>query len=403
MSKMTALELFKKADLQDYLKPALIGAGVGGLGMGAASFMNHQEGETPKDRAKRILTSSLTGVGLGGVAGAGYQAAKEQWFSPGSAAQTAKSNIEKAKEVISKKFPGTDTESVSTKPYGERNWIRGPIKDMEQAGQESGVLPTILGAGGGIFGAKKTWENVGKNRSLWEPRMAGLDAESLQRDPALQSMLSPKTTNGIFDSVYGPNAVGDKSLFDKVVKSVKGKGGKFRDVETKEIRPAVAGFFNRPENQGLPKALAQAQQIDLSGLKGQNRIDSFQDWVSELPKEFHTTDAVRHLGNAAGVTSEVDGPAALRWAERYGRMNDVTLPGALKNVYSKPIRFGTALKGLGRYTPKAGAGVAAGLGLDWGLHQAAKTMSGAGETEQQKIMDLFTSGRPGATDQFLQQ
>lgn len=76
---MTALQLFKQANVwesikdtldSDYVKYPLVGAGVGGLGLGgAAALGNGPEDETPEAKRKRILSSALKGAGLGGVAG----------------------------------------------------------------------------------------------------------------------------------------------------------------------------------------------------------------------------------------------------------------------------------------------------------------------------------------------
>ena len=72
----TALELFKQANLESILNPAMIGAGIGGLGYGASSFINDEEKDT-STKLKNSLLSALKGAGIGGLAGAGYGAGKE--------------------------------------------------------------------------------------------------------------------------------------------------------------------------------------------------------------------------------------------------------------------------------------------------------------------------------------
>lgn len=64
----------------DYVRYPLIGAGIGGLGMGTASaFGGHGDPENPesaKDRIKRITNSALRGAALGGATGLGAAALK---------------------------------------------------------------------------------------------------------------------------------------------------------------------------------------------------------------------------------------------------------------------------------------------------------------------------------------
>lgn len=71
---MTALELFKKAGLEDYLQSGAIGAGLGAAGMGAASYIG---GAGKKDRGTNALKDALKGALLGGTAGAGVQGVKD--------------------------------------------------------------------------------------------------------------------------------------------------------------------------------------------------------------------------------------------------------------------------------------------------------------------------------------
>lgn len=71
---MTALELFKRAGIEDYLQSGAIGAGLGAAGMGAASYLGGSSDD--KNRGKNALKDALKGALLGGVAGAGYEGVK---------------------------------------------------------------------------------------------------------------------------------------------------------------------------------------------------------------------------------------------------------------------------------------------------------------------------------------
>jgi hypothetical protein len=77
---MTAAEIFKKAGLEQLIDPALIGAGVGSLGMGAASYLNNDDEDASMgDKLKGALGSALKGGLLGAGAGAAFGGAKQMF------------------------------------------------------------------------------------------------------------------------------------------------------------------------------------------------------------------------------------------------------------------------------------------------------------------------------------
>ena len=72
-----AEQLFKKANLEDYIKPTLIGGGLGAGILGLKSLLQNPENEKPENKKKRLINNLITGFGLGGLAGAGYHGFKE--------------------------------------------------------------------------------------------------------------------------------------------------------------------------------------------------------------------------------------------------------------------------------------------------------------------------------------
>jgi len=74
---MRALDLFKKADLIDYVKPTLIGGGLGASVMGLKGLLENKKDESSEVKRKRLVNNLITGFGLGGLAGAGYHGFKE--------------------------------------------------------------------------------------------------------------------------------------------------------------------------------------------------------------------------------------------------------------------------------------------------------------------------------------
>lgn len=105
---MSALELFKRAGIEDYIKPGLVGAGIGGAGMGLASMFGGEDGETPGDKRKRILGNMLKGTALGGAAGLGYQGLKDL------AGSTQDPGIQGLKD----KLMGRTGKELDTEPFG---------------------------------------------------------------------------------------------------------------------------------------------------------------------------------------------------------------------------------------------------------------------------------------------
>lgn len=128
----TALDLFKQADLTSILNPALVGAGIGGLGYGASSFLNDDEEDT-STKLKNSLISALKGAGVGGLAGAGYGAGKELF-----------SQLSAPKDEIGKllaKNPGLDAS-----PHGKNHFIEAMMGNAAT----SPYAAVGLGAAGGL-------------------------------------------------------------------------------------------------------------------------------------------------------------------------------------------------------------------------------------------------------------
>lgn len=75
---------YNNSTVQDYIKPGLMGAGLGAAGMGLSSLMGGEEDETGSDKLKRVLGNSLKGAVLGGAAGVGGKALYDQFGNPNS-------------------------------------------------------------------------------------------------------------------------------------------------------------------------------------------------------------------------------------------------------------------------------------------------------------------------------
>lgn len=79
------LKLFKQANLEHLINPALLGAGVGGLGYGVSELFAGDEEADTSTKLKNVLMKTLQGAGIGGLAGAGVGAGKQmlsQFFEP---------------------------------------------------------------------------------------------------------------------------------------------------------------------------------------------------------------------------------------------------------------------------------------------------------------------------------
>ena len=90
LSKLTLPRLNKQgADLQNFIKPVGIGAGIGALGMGAADMLGNHEEEQEGERTPNLLKSMALGGVLGAGGGAMYQAGHDLLGPrvPGIAAQ----------------------------------------------------------------------------------------------------------------------------------------------------------------------------------------------------------------------------------------------------------------------------------------------------------------------------
>ncbi len=128
----TALELFKQANLESILNPAMIGAGIGGLGYGASSFINDEEKDT-STKLKNSLLSALKGAGIGGLAGAGYGAGKE-----------VLSQLSAPKDAVGKLLQNNP--NLDASPHGKNHFIESMAGNVAS----SPYAAAGLGAAGGL-------------------------------------------------------------------------------------------------------------------------------------------------------------------------------------------------------------------------------------------------------------
>lgn len=148
----TALDLFKQADLSSILNPAMIGAGIGGLGYGASSYLNDDEEDT-STKLKNSLMSALKGAGIGGLAGAGYGAGKELF-----------SQITAPKDEVGQllaKNPGLDAS-----PHGKNHFFEA------MAGNAASSPYAFTGAGAAA-GLAKTYASRAAGKEVYDGVRAG--------------------------------------------------------------------------------------------------------------------------------------------------------------------------------------------------------------------------------------
>lgn len=132
----TALELFKQANLESLVNPALIGAGIGGLGYGASSFLNDDEEDT-STKLKNSLMSALKGAGIGGLAGAGFGAGKELL-----------SQLSAPKDEIGKLL--ANNPNLDTSPHGKNHFF-------EAMAGNAATSPFAFTGAGVLGGLAKTY------------------------------------------------------------------------------------------------------------------------------------------------------------------------------------------------------------------------------------------------------
>jgi hypothetical protein len=238
-----------------YLLPAALAGGGAGALMGYMSGRNHIDGESPRDRRRRILKNALLGLTLGGVAGGALPAG--------------------LKTVGSTMEPMSGFHPVDAAAnFGVRHW-----------------LPSTVGAGGAVLG----YHHLGSNRAHAAESIAKLvDPEHMSRYPGGQH---PFEERHLADATHADPVVNTVNRLAGVL----GKGTK---------TPDTGARWRARELFGEAGVKLPAEQ-DLTGLRehlgGQGLISKM---VSRLmPGETPRTGAV-------GSWLDKAGPGI---AERYSR------------------------------------------------------------------------------------
>lgn len=136
-------DFFSRPEVQNYIKPALYGAGAGALGMGASSLLGGpQEEETGGDMTMRVLKNMAMGGGLGAAAGVGGRAVYDQFANP---AQHPALKLNKVQQLAEQMKAKGQTPDLN--PYGKTHYLMGPTREI--------VDTPGLGMGlGGVVGMK---------------------------------------------------------------------------------------------------------------------------------------------------------------------------------------------------------------------------------------------------------
>lgn len=296
---MTALDIYKKADLTSILAPAAIGAGIGGLGMGASSYFNSPEDK--KDKGKAALKDALKGALLGGTAGAAYGGGKE---------------------LLKELFPTSEIDNLV-----EKNPNLSP-RDFSQEHPVLSAVPAVnntVGPGGSaVLGAaagmgKHLSDNVrGRNiyeRALEAAKTTANERAGLLDDPKdrikerWEQLPTWKQLAGVGDEVHGANVSGAADSKAGIIKQIS------KILSSRDMSPAVkarilteAGrdFHSNPSSINMLDAF---RKIDPLGSGASGPIRRFID---------NALGRVGLGGNpSARAESMLEHPTAT-WLGRYG-------------------------------------------------------------------------------------
>lgn len=180
---MSALALFKQAGIEEYLKPGLMGAGLGAAGMGLASMFGGDDNETPAEKRSRMLKSVLQGGLLGGIGGAGFGAAKKHLFNsepPDYLQQLNQSSI------------GKGNGPIDTKPFG----VNHPLAQQLLINPTHADASTAGWLGAGL-GTGAVWNQGRKAKNLFNTAMEKITGSSLKDGKVMG------TGGGAYDGTTG--------------------------------------------------------------------------------------------------------------------------------------------------------------------------------------------------------
>ena len=366
---MSALTLFKQAGIADklafdwgqlgqtvapYAQSGLIGAGIGGAGMGLASLMGGDDNESSGERTSRILSNVLKGVALGGASGAGYQAVKDKWFSQPQASDP----IKKLQEQAASKGQSLDMHSHGYNHPWEQQAVNighghvpGVSDLMPSVGMGTAGAATGMGINAHISNQARA--AFAKNKEGKMPPMRDLAANNKYMSPAVKQRMYERMISSNHGQMGSDvtDMMGDSPLAAKPGDSLatqrnlanvgRSAAGEFPGSMGKNIDPnyqfsgRLMGKLNNSKlNPGnwMGKATQHVQQSSMNPLS---------------TRTFEENAIGSRLANPIG---QVAGPFAMRNAVRYGKYG---LGGAAAGLgLQAATSMGTNALMHGRYSPE---------------------------------------------------
>lgn len=272
-----ALDLFKRANLNisDLITPSLVGAGVGGLGMGASSYINSED-DAQGSRLSKTLKGALKGTALGGLGGAAVGAGLQLKDMYSAAPNGAQQILDQA---------SAKGQKLDLAPHMQNHTTEGLIGKALN-------LPPWMSAVTGASGM------MGLTRAM---RMAG---DQTQRNALVNADDALKAVKGAPTST--PSVT---QITDQITRS-KAEGGLLGEKKMSLPRRAVDMFKNTPiatqkimENLAKNPA-ARASQRTSGGYPFQFGPNSIPTGLTEL--EAAASKIQSHNGVDAPLSSNTD-------------------------------------------------------------------------------------------------
>ena len=341
--------------ISPYAQKGLIGAGIGGLGMGAASLMGGDD--------ENLGSNVLKGMALGGAGGLGYQAIRDKWFNPNSGLTPELAALQqKARQK---------GEELDMNSYGTHHPVKATLKHWVDP-ENSPISPTGAALGGvGI--------NALKSRTARAAIGAGKDGQHMPLFPADPSKggglaqnisnLSTGTKQRVMENLaHRAGALpGDRAGIEKFLTTAKmvPKGADQDAMVSKILNELDAGqgkFSNAAiRDSSVPQWLDKM----VSKIRGKAQYNTPQPGAAlGLPKQTlrwrlgNIADRMAHQATSAAKVLNPFNNQTLEGQTNWGaKLNNIL--GKAKGANS-PTPY--ALRNMVRYG-KYGAGAAAGTAL----------------------------------------
>jgi hypothetical protein len=425
---MNALQLFKKAGIEDYLKPGLLGAGVGAAGMGLASMFGGDDNETPSERRHRILSHLLQGAALGGATGVGLQAFNSRNAGNPSDVQAI---LDRAK---------AKGETLDTAPYGVHHpigqlGINATHGDYTKGGVTGGILgllknrklnreaTSLFNENQKSFGGNpaKPVRGAGAPSGMsLEDRVKHLGTKQISKNPAVNQRLMEQALqagNGrvdvktIREMLERQNVHTDPTKIDALARKLHNEtqrvtgnyqAPRLGAAATEALhnqRPSIAnpggGYGNQQLLGAVPKTWSNLPKRILSTFgKGLDETKPGQEFTPAYgPATSALGSSVLNGANRLGRAGNAVSGAVAR---QLGMQNGQSWGDGLQNLRSSAGNLAgktTGMYGLrnaGRMVGYGGAGAAAGVGAQYLGKQLVDKMVGSGVSPEQ--LELWNRG-----------